>query len=91
MSAPTTSRWLSSSVPMSINKSYDRVFAVRSRLNRILHGGSKFSVRTPELLEQHTAEPWIRLSDIDGVHQLFHVVIHNFSVHRSIGNCDGDL
>src|ERR1700753_2131984 len=52
-----------------------RILAVQS-LNRILHRGGKFAVRSAELLEQHIAETNIRLVHADREHQLLDVVIH---------------
>ena len=71
-----TSRWLSSSVPMSISRSLRlRVVAVEP-LDRVLHGRGQLAVGAAELLQQHAAEPRVGLADADGVHQLLDVVIH---------------
>ena len=45
-------------------------------LDGVLHGGGELSIGSAELLQQHVAEPDVRLSDVYGVHQFLHVVIH---------------
>src|SRR4051794_20571079 len=72
---PTISRWLSSSVPMSMSRTFLRVFAVES-LDRILHCGGKLAVGSAELFEQHVAEFGIRRVDANRVHQFLHVMVH---------------
>src|SRR6201992_2147623 len=61
-----------------------RILAVQS-LNRILHRGGKFAVRSAELLEQHIAETNIRLVHADREHQLLDVVIHGEAPGYDIG------
>ena len=45
-------------------------------LNRILHRRREFAVGAAELFEQHLAKARIGFSHLNGVHQLFDVVIH---------------
>ena len=72
---PTISRWLSSSVPMSIRRSLRPDLAIEA-LDRILHRGRKLAVGAAELFEKHIAEAGIRLVDADRIHELFDVMIH---------------
>ena len=59
---------------------HQQVFAIRiftiETLYGVLHGGGEFAVGSAELFQKHIAEPGVRRSDIDGVHELFDVVIH---------------
>ena len=80
MSAPTTSRWLSSSVPISRRRcSARQIVRAVPALDGVLHGGSKLSVRPAELFEKEIAELYIGCADIHGVHELLDVVIHRAS------------
>ena len=55
-SVPTTSRWLSSSVPMSISRSLQPGSSQLSPWIELLHRGGQFAVRAAELLQQHIPE-----------------------------------
>ena len=77
---PTTSRWLSSSVPMSISRSLRSGSSQFRPWIGILHRGGEFAVGPAELLQQHIAEARIGLTDPDRIHQLFYVVIHAVSI-----------
>ena len=75
-SVPTTSRWLSSSVPMSISRSLRSGSSQLRPWIGVLHRRGQFAVGAAELLQQHVAEARVGLVDADGVHQLLDVVIH---------------
>jgi hypothetical protein len=61
---------------MSISRSFAvRIFAVQA-LDRILHGGGKFTIGASELLKQHIAKARVRLVDADSEHELLDVMIH---------------
>ena len=55
-------------------------------LDRVLHGGREFAVGASELLQEHVAEPGIRLVDTDGEHQLLDVVVHGEALVALNGN-----
>src|SRR5947209_9968498 len=58
-----------------------QIFAIQS-LNGVLHSGGKFSIGSSKLLQQHVAESWIRSADVDGIHKLFDVVVHDAPLMR---------
>ena len=54
------------------------IFAIDA-LDGVLHGGRQFAVGAAELLQQHIAEHWIGLIDVDRVHEFLDVVVHGVS------------
>ena len=73
---PMTSRWLSSSVAMSISMSLRPGIVFGEVLGEVAAGRGELALRAAELLEHQVGEARVGLADADGVLQALVVSEH---------------